>query len=417
MTATDTGEDRAHMARAIAVAERARGLSSPNPAVGCVLVRDGRVVTEAATAPAGGPHAEARVLTLAGDAARGATAYVTLEPCAHHGRTPPCADALAEAGLVRVVFGLADPNPLARDGAAVLRAAGVRVDGGVLAPWVAEQLEGFRRAVAAGRPQVTLKLAHTVDGRTAPPVDADEGAPAGGWVTGMRARRAVHRWRAGVDGVLVGSGTVLADDPRLDVRHVPAPGGQPRAIVLDTRLRTPLDAEVVRPGTLLLTGAEPDPAASRALGDAGVVVETVPCGPDGHLDLEVALSRLVAHGVTSVLAEPGVTLARALVRAGLVDRLVCHVALDLGAGPLRLPVPLGCEGATAEPPGASPALRLRRMAAGWRLERLGGAGGDLVLQLRTVRTDATDAAEVGMTGVSAGGRDTRAGRSETTEES
>lgn len=369
MTATDTGEDRANMARAIAVAERARRLSSPNPAVGCVLVRDGRVVAEAATGPVGGPHAEARTLALAGGDARGATAYVTLEPCAHHGRTPPCADALVDAGVARVVYGLADPNPPARGGAARMRDAGVEVEGGVLAPWVAQQLEGFRTSVAAGRPHVTLKLAHTVDGRLAPP--AGPHAEPRTWVTGPSARRAVHRWRAAVDGVLVGSGTVLADDPRLDVRHVAAPGGQPRAIVLDTRLRTPPDAEVVRPGTILLTAVDGDPPPRRSLEDAGALVQTVPRGVDGHLDLHIALARLVDLGVTSVLAEPGATLARALVRAGLVDRLVSHVALDLGAGPLRLPVPVragdpGCAG------GAPPA---------WSVERLGGAGADLVLQL------------------------------------
>lgn len=362
MAAIDAGEDRAHMARAIAVAERARRVSSPNPAVGCVLVRDHELVAEAATGPVGGPHAEARALAEAGARAKGATAYVTLEPCAHTGRTPPCARALADAEVARVVYATADPHPQAHGGARMLRAAGVEVDGGALAPWVDAQLEGFLTTVARGRPHVTLKLAHTLDGRLSPAAETP-GAAVGErrrWVTGPVARRAVHRWRAAVDGVLVGSGTVLADDPRLDVRHVAAPGGQPRAIVLDGRLRTPPDAAVARAGTLVLTAPDADPRARGALEAAGVEVHAVPRGDDGHLDPVAACALLADLGVTSVLAEPGAVLARALLAAGVVDRLVCHVAPDLGTTPLVLPVPVGRD---------------------WRVERLGAAGADLVLHL------------------------------------
>lgn len=369
--ATGPSSDRAHLARALAVAERARGTSSPNPHVGCVLVRDGVVVAEAATSAVGGPHAEATALATAGDDASGATAYVTLEPCGHHGRTAPCATALSRAGVVRVVYGLDDPHVAAAGGAQRLREDGVEVVGGLLAEWVGAQLEGFVSTVTRGRPHVTLKLAHTVDGRLGLGEQAGGRAGTGrttgqagatGWVTGAAARTAVHRWRAAVDAVLVGSGTVLADDPRLDVRHVPHRGRQPRAVVLDTRLRTPPDAKIARDGTIVLTGPEADPDARARLAAGGVAVETVPLGPDGHLDPHAALERLVVLGVTSVLAEPGRTVATGLVAAGLVDRLVAHVAVETGPAPLVLPVP--------DPPGGV-----------WRIERLGGAGVDVVLHL------------------------------------
>jgi diaminohydroxyphosphoribosylaminopyrimidine deaminase / 5-amino-6-(5-phosphoribosylamino)uracil reductase len=331
--ATGTTSDRAHLARAVAVAERARHVSSPNPPVGCVLVRDAEVVGEAATSAVGGPHAEVNALAKAGERARGATAYVTLEPCGHHGRTPPCASALRDAGVRRVVYGIDDPHLEAAGGARALRDAGVEVEGGVLGDWIACQLEGFLTAVTAGRPHMTLKLAHTVDGRLVAEDgqrSAGRGRPA--WVTGEAARTAVHVWRAAVDAVLVGSGTVLADDPRLDVRHVPPRGAQPRAVVLDTRLRTPVSANIARPGTVVLTGPDPDPGRAAALRDAGVDVQRVGLGRDGRIDLGPALGRLVELGITSVLAEPGATLAAAFVGAGVVDRLVSHVALDRGGG-------------------------------------------------------------------------------------
>jgi diaminohydroxyphosphoribosylaminopyrimidine deaminase / 5-amino-6-(5-phosphoribosylamino)uracil reductase len=345
--------DRAHMARAIAVAEGGRRRSSPNPAVGCVLVRDGEVVAEAATDVPGGPHAEAAALAGAGARARGATAYVTLEPCSHHGRTPPCAPALLAAGVARVVYALGDPNPAAAGGAALLRGAGVEVEGGLLADWVALQLEGFTTLVTRGRPHVTLKLAQGVDGRL------DSGDPARRWLTGPGARRAVHRRRAAVDAVLVGSGTVVADDPRLDVRTVAAPAGQPRPVVLDGRLRTPATANLARTGAIVVTTADADPAARRALVRAGVEVVVSERDGAGHLEPAAALRRLGALGISSVLAEPGRTLARALLAAGVVDRVVLHVATDLGEGPLV------------------PAVEI----PGWRTDRLGGAGGDVIVEL------------------------------------
>jgi diaminohydroxyphosphoribosylaminopyrimidine deaminase / 5-amino-6-(5-phosphoribosylamino)uracil reductase len=360
--------ERAALARAVALAAPAQPDVSPNPAVGCVVLADERIVGEGVTEPPPGRHAEVVALAAAGAAARGATVVVTLEPCAHHGRTPPCTDALLAAGVARVVIAHPDPHPLAGGGAARLAAAGVVVTGPLdvespLRQMVARHLEGFLTVVGRGRPHVTLKVAQTVDGAVHHP-------DGGRWVTGPAARRAVHRWRAAVDGVLVGSGTVLADDPRLDVREVPTVR-QPAAVILDRRLRTPPTAQVVRRGTVLVTlapgagqGAGDDPARERrrdALAAAGVRVLSVPGETDGHgLLLPAALAVLADLGMVSLLAEPGPTLARALLRAGLVDRLVRHVAVHLGTG---TPTAL-----TAPP------------QAAWRLERSGGAGPDAIVQ-------------------------------------
>lgn len=322
------------MARALALAEHARPLASPNPHVGCVLVRDGVVVAEGFTQRPGGHHAEAMALGAAGDA-RGTTAYVTLEPCAHTGRTPPCADALVRSRVARVVVAARDPDPVAAGGLDRLRDAGVEVTVGVLAPWAERQLAGFLTAVRAGRPRVVLKLAQTVDGELR--------APTGRWVTGPASRRAVHRLRARVDAVLVGSGTVLADDPRLDVRDAPLRrDAQPRAVVLDARGRTPLDAAVVRPGSVVVTVAGPDDWA-RGLVDAGVEVLRVPAGPAGGVALPAALTALWRTcSIQTVLAEPGATLAAALVEARLVDRVVRHVAISVRShdGTPRIVAPL-----------------------------------------------------------------------------
>jgi diaminohydroxyphosphoribosylaminopyrimidine deaminase/5-amino-6-(5-phosphoribosylamino)uracil reductase len=326
--------DATWMARALALAERARPLASPNPHVGCVLVRDGQVVAEGWTQRPGGHHAEAMALARTDDAA-GTTAYVTLEPCAHTGRTPPCADALARAGVARVVMAVADPHPLATGGTAILRRAGVEVTEGVLAAWAGRQLAGFLVAARRGRPHVTLKLAQTVDGSLT--------NPAGRWVTGPAARRAVHRLRARVDGVLVGSGTVLADDPRLDVRDAPSRReAAPRPVVLDARGRTPPSATIARPGTILVT------AAGRrdwevAMVERGVAVARVAPADGGGVDLHEALRLLhEAFGLQTLLAEPGATLAGALMDADVVDRVVRHVASSVQAtdGRARIVAPV-----------------------------------------------------------------------------
>jgi diaminohydroxyphosphoribosylaminopyrimidine deaminase / 5-amino-6-(5-phosphoribosylamino)uracil reductase len=314
-------DDVAWMSRAVALAERARDLAGDNPHVGCVLVRDGRWLADGWTQPPGGMHAEAMALAAAEDA-RGATAYVTLEPCAHHGRTPPCADALAAAGVARVVVGLVDPHPVAAGGATVLAGAGVEVTLGVLDGWVRAQLAAWLTVVTRGRPHVTLKLAQTVDGALA--------NPDGRWITTPASRRAVHRMRGRSDAVLVGSGTVLADDPRLDVRDVALRHAQPRAVILDARGRTPVGARVVRPGTIIVTASSP-PDWRSAVAAAGVQVVAVPSSsPSGGVDLPAALGRLLTEfGIRRVLAEPGPTLAGALLGADLVDRVVRHVATSV----------------------------------------------------------------------------------------
>ena len=320
------------MARAVALAERARAHAWPNPHVGCVIVRDGVVVGEGWTQPPGQPHAEPQALAAAGAAAHGATAYVTLEPCAHVGRTPACTSALIAAGVARVVVGMPDPHDVAAGGADVLRAAGIDVVVGVLDVWVRRQLSAFVVAAGEGRPHVVLKLAQTVDGALV--------APEGRWITGEVARRRVHRLRGRADAVLVGSGTVLEDDPGLDVRMVPAER-QPRPVVLDGRGRIPATARVVERGALVVT-CDGAPRWQNDIRAAGGEVAVVERAADGALDLNAAVAELHRRGLTRVFAEPGATLARALVAGGHVDEAVRHVAPSVAAsdGVARIVAPL-----------------------------------------------------------------------------
>lgn len=346
------------MRRALELAERGRGTASPNPLVGCVLVREGEVVGEGWHARAGGPHAEVAALAAAGAAAAGAVAYVTLEPCDHTGRTPPCSRALLEAGVAEVVTALADPHPVAGGGAARLRAAGVAVTVGLLAGVAAEQNRVFLHGLATGRPWVVLKAAVSLDGRIA----AADGTSQ--WLSGATARARGHRLRAEADAVLAGSGTVLADDPRLTVRLDGWQGDQPLRVVLDGRGRVPVEARVLDRAapTLLMTSA-----ATRV--PDGVDAARVPTGPDGSLDLHAVLAELWGREVRSVLVEGGTTVAGALVRAGLVDELTCHVAPVL-LGEAGLPLLSG-----PGPQTLADAPRLRTVA----VERLGD---DTVITLR-----------------------------------
>lgn len=340
------------MARALVLAERGRATCRPNPMVGCVLVRDGRVVGEGWHERAGGPHAEVNALAGCPDP-RGATAYVTLEPCNHHGRTGPCSVALRDAGVAEVVYATADPDPQAAGGATYLEAHGVAVTGGVLDAWAAEQNVVFLHGVRHARPHVTLKLAHTRGGALV--------APRGRWITGDAARAAVHAMRALVDAVLVGSGTVLADDPRLDVRHVPLHGPAPRAVVLDGRGRSPLDANVVREGTIVVTTHDSDAAWRDGLQARGCDVVLAPPAPT--LDLAVVMRELWSRDVRAILAEPGATLAAALLTAGLVDRLVTHVADMTAPADIREPDAIGA-------------------ARGWTVRRQLRRGSDLEIERR-----------------------------------
>lgn len=296
------------MRSAIALARRGLGYTWPNPSVGCVIVANGFVVGRGRTAPGGRPHAETVALAMAGPAAHGATAYVTLEPCSHHGQTPPCADALIAAGVARVVVACGDPDPRV-DGRGLtrLREAGLAVETGVLADAAQETLAGFMCRVRHGRPLVTLKLASTLDGRIATATGESR------WITGAAARRVAHVARAQHDAILVGIGTILADDPALTCR---LPGlRNPVRVVLDRTLRTPARAAVLddsAPTWLIHDG-------SGFRMDARLL--TAPTTPDG-LDPAVVLRALGDAGLTSVLVEGGAAVAGSLLRAGLVDRVL-----------------------------------------------------------------------------------------------
>jgi diaminohydroxyphosphoribosylaminopyrimidine deaminase / 5-amino-6-(5-phosphoribosylamino)uracil reductase len=328
-----TGDEADHrwMRTALALARRGLGQVWPNPAVGCVIVRDGRIVGRGWTQPGGRPHAETEALRRAGAAARGAAAYVSLEPCSHWGRTPPCADALAEAGIVRVVAAVTDPDPrVAGAGIERLRAAGIAVATGVGAREAAEVNAGFFMRHQRGRPLVTLKLASSLDGKI---------ATAGGesrWITGPPARSYAHRLRAGHDAIVVGTGTVLADDPQLTCRLPGLARYSPVRIVLDRHLRIPVAAHVIagarQTPTWVLTLQSADPARRGAFEECGAVIIEVDADAAGRIDLAAALQELGRSGLTRLLVEGGAGLAAALLQARLVDRLVwLHAPLLIGA--------------------------------------------------------------------------------------
>jgi diaminohydroxyphosphoribosylaminopyrimidine deaminase/5-amino-6-(5-phosphoribosylamino)uracil reductase len=315
----------------VALSGRALGLTSPNPPVGAVVLdAGGAVVGEGWTSPPGGPHAEVAALRQAGAAARGGTVVVTLEPCRHTGRTGPCTTALLEAGVARVVVACPDPTEQAGGGADLLRAAGVDVETGVLADEAARgPLEAWLTSRRTGRPFVTWKVASTLDGRSA----AADGTSR--WITGEPARRDVHRLRAEVDAVLAGSGTLLEDDPQLDVRPdlQTAAGRQPLRVVVDTRARTPLTARVLAGDRPALVVHGPQAAPPGYPLSASVETDAA-----GHVDLLALLALLQEqHDVVSVLLEGGPTLAGGFVERGLVDRVVAYVAPALlGDGPPAL---------------------------------------------------------------------------------
>jgi len=314
--------DFSHMRSALALARRGHGVTWPNPSVGCVIVTDGQVVGRGRTADGGRPHAEAVALRMAGDAARGGTAYVTLEPCSHASdRGPACAAALVAAGVGRVEIALEDPDPRVNgQGIATLRAAGIDVGIGLCAAEAADTLAGFLIGLANKRPLVTLKLATTLDGRIAAHTGDSR------WITGEPARHAGHMLRATHDAIMVGIGTVLADDPELTCRIEGARPVSPPLIriVADSNLRMPLTARLVATAhqtpTWLLARPDADPLRRVALEQVGVVV--IPTLPDGvNVDPAAALTTLHARGLTRILVEGGARLAGAMLRAGLVDRI------------------------------------------------------------------------------------------------
>ncbi|AQT12315.1 bifunctional diaminohydroxyphosphoribosylaminopyrimidine deaminase/5-amino-6-(5-phosphoribosylamino)uracil reductase RibD [Pseudomonas protegens] len=318
--------DAHYMARALELARKGRYSTHPNPRVGCVIVRDGQVVGEGWHVRAGEPHAEVHALRAAGELARGATAYVTLEPCSHHGRTPPCADALVNAGVARVVAAMQDPNPeVAGRGLQRLAQAGIDTHGGVLEGEARAINKGFLKRMEHGLPYVRVKLAMSLDGRT---------AMAGGesqWITGPAARSAVQRLRAESSVVLTGADTVLADDARLTVRAAElgldaeqtalAMSRPPLRVLIDGRLRVPLDAPFFKAGPALVATC----AAVEEQYANGPECLIVP-GPDGQVDLRRLLLELAARGVNDVLVEAGPRLAGAFAQQGLVDEYQIFVA-------------------------------------------------------------------------------------------
>jgi diaminohydroxyphosphoribosylaminopyrimidine deaminase/5-amino-6-(5-phosphoribosylamino)uracil reductase len=321
------------MKAALTLARRGLGNVAPNPAVGCVLVRPdlgGRVVGRGWTQPGGRPHAETEALLRAGDLARGATAYVTLEPCAHHGETPPCVDALIAAGIKRAVIALEDPDPrVAGKGTTRLREAGIEVETGILEDEAADLNAGFLFRILRGRPLFTLKMATSLDGRIAAHTGDSK------WITGGEARAHAHRLRAEHDAVLVGIGTVLADDSRLTCRLPGLEDRRPVRIVADGRLRLPLTSHLVRTAaevpTWMLTLPGNAPPRLDVYREAGVTVIEVPPDAAGRPDLVKAAQELAWRGLTRVLIEGGGHLAAGALQAGLVDRVAWfHAPLLVG---------------------------------------------------------------------------------------
>jgi len=327
------GDDRdaGFMRAALGLARRGLGQTWPNPTVGCILARDGVVVGRGRTGAGGRPHAETVALAEAGERARGATAYVTLEPCAHTGETPPCADALAAAGVARVVVATEDPDPRVDGrGVATMRAAGVAVEIGCLAPEAVAVNRGFLSRQATGRPMLTLKLAASLDGRIA------TGTGESRWITGPHARAEVHLMRAQSDAVLVGAGTVRSDDPRLNVRDLGMDDRNPVRVVVSGALSLPRDSNIGRTAgevpTWICHDSEADPGRRAAWTELGAELIEIPWQADGQLDLSAMMQRLGDRGLTRVLCEGGGRLAAALIEDDLVDEVVCYTAgLVLGA--------------------------------------------------------------------------------------
>ncbi len=310
------------MARALQLARLGLYGTPPNPRVGCVLVRDGEVVGEGYHARAGEPHAEVLALREAGGMAQGASAFVTLEPCSHHGRTPPCADALLAAGVSRVVVATEDPDPrVAGRGIARLRAAAIPVETGLLAAEARDLNTGFFQRHQRGRPWLRCKLAMSLDGRTA--MASGESR----WITGEAARLDVQRLRARSCAVVTGIGTVRQDDPRLDVREgIPGPIRQPLRVIVDSALATPAVARTLAPpGKVLIAAARPEPGKCSALESAGAECLQLP-GIEGRVDLALLLSELARRQCNEVLLEAGATLTGAFARAGLIDEYIVYVA-------------------------------------------------------------------------------------------
>jgi diaminohydroxyphosphoribosylaminopyrimidine deaminase/5-amino-6-(5-phosphoribosylamino)uracil reductase len=326
--------DREFMARALRLAERGLFTTTPNPRVGCVVVRGGEVVGEGFHERAGDAHAEVNALRSAGGRAEGGTVYVNLEPCSHHGRTPPCTDALVAAGVKRVVVAMGDPNPkVSGQGLAALRAAGVEVASGLFEAEARELNVGFVSRMTRGRPWVRLKVAATLDAKTALASGESQ------WITGEEARRDGHRWRGRACAILTGIGTVKDDDPRLTVRDVETPR-QPLRVLVDSRLEVPLTARILDGGNLLVAAAIEDRPKIDALGARGADVVVLP-NASGKVELEDLVRELGRRALNEVHVEAGFKLNGSLVAAGVVDELLVYIAPkvlgETGRGMFNLP--------------------------------------------------------------------------------
>lgn len=355
------------MSRALELAERGLETTDPNPRVGCVIVQGGAIVGEGWHERAGGPHAEIVALAAAGIAARGATAYVSLEPCNHTGRTGPCTEALLVAGIAEVVFAVADPNAyVAGGGARRLAEAGVRVRAGLLESQARSLNIGFMRRIAGGLPWLRLKTAASLDGRTALASGSSR------WITGDVARADVHEWRARSSAIVTGVGTVLADDPTLDVRRAAPVSRPPARVVIDSQLRTPAEARLFgAPGELIFIHAGAPPERVRAFEARGVRVEQVEALSSERVDLAGAIERLGKLGMNELWIEAGPTLAGALLEGGFVDEWLHYVAPKL-LGP------------DARALAALPLLEKLDEARTFRLADVQSFGQDLRLRLQPV---------------------------------
>lgn len=314
-----TADDHRYMTQALRLAERGLYTTTPNPRVGCVIVKAGKVIGAGWHERAGGPHAEVHALREADEAARGADVYVTLEPCSHHGRTPPCAQALVEAGVRRVVAAMSDPNPrVAGSGLKLLESHGIETCGGLMEKEAQQLNPGFISRMTRGRPWVTVKVAASLDGRTALSNGISQ------WITGPAARSDVQRWRARSCAILTGIGTVLADDPQMTVREFDI-GRQPLRVVVDSTLRIPLESKILQDGNTLLACFEGQTQKVEALRGLGVTVLELPAR-NGRVCLASLMQALAAREINEVLVEAGAHLNGALLGEGLADELLLYYA-------------------------------------------------------------------------------------------
>lgn len=354
MTTADSRDDVRHMRHALRLARRGLGRTAPNPAVGCVLVQDGLTIGRGWTAPGGRPHAETRALTQAGARAAGATAFVTLEPCSHHGQTPPCARSLIDARVARVVIAMTDPDSRVDGrGIAMLRDAGIEVRTGVCEGEARELQLGFVLNRTVGRPLISLKVASSLDGRIATASGESK------WITGPEARAAGHMLRATHDAILIGAGTALADDPELTCRLPGLADRSPTRVVLDRHLRLSLSGRLARSAAdiPLVVYADPtvDPDRKAALTDAGADVRHVAADPHGRPDAGAVVKDLARDGITRLLLEGGGGIAASFLSAGLVDRIFWY----------RAGLTIGGDGRPALAP-----LELDRLADAPRFQRM-----------------------------------------------